>query len=90
MNYIINLLNKYGILESDLDYHLGACIDGAHIFIFSVSKVVGLRGAGADSLYQQRSSHFLDVPCLWRPGSHLVPWGFGMVVRRAVVLGILE
>jgi uncharacterized membrane protein YkgB len=22
MNYIINLLNKYGILESDLDYHL--------------------------------------------------------------------
>ena len=22
MNYIINLLNKYGILESDLDYHV--------------------------------------------------------------------
>src|SRR5260370_32178242 len=58
--------------------------------MLGVSKMVGVRGAGADSLYQQRPSDFLDVPCFRHPGSHLVPGGFGVVVRRTPILGILE
>ena len=48
--------------------------------------MVLVRGAGIDSLYQQRPSYFLDVPCFRHPGSQLVFGGFGMVVWRALVL----
>src|SRR5262249_35466997 len=52
--------------------------------------MVRVRGAGIDSLYQQRSAYFLDVPCFRRPWGHLVFGSFGMVVWRALVLRLLE
>ena len=65
-------------------------IDGDHLPVFRVSEVVRLRGVGVDSLYQQRASHLLDVSRVRHPRSQLVPGRLGMVVRSAVVPGILE
>src|SRR5262245_25368012 len=57
--------------------------------VFRVSEVVRLRGTGADSLYQQRPAALLDVPGVRRPGSELGARRVGVVVRPAVVPGIL-
>jgi hypothetical protein len=53
-------------------------------------EMVRLRGAGPDSLYQQRPADFLAVPRLRRPRSQLVSRRFRMAVRRPPLPGILE
>src|SRR5882724_6342396 len=65
-------------------------IDGDNLPLLPVSEVVGLRGADADSLHQQRPAHLLDVPGIRHPGRELVPRSFGVVVRRAHLHRLLE
>src|SRR5215510_11738200 len=57
--------------------------------VLRVSKMVRLRGAGADSLYQQRPAALLDVPGVRHPGSKLGARRVGVVVRPALSPGIL-
>src|SRR5262245_58932577 len=89
MRFITMLLSKAGLLEGDLDYHL---LRGSMVIIlsFRVSEVVGLRGADADSLHQQRPVHLLDVSSLRNPGRELVPRSFGVVVWRVDLHRLLE
>src|SRR5262249_53054141 len=67
-----------------------ARIDGDHLLVLRLSEMVGVRGAGADSVYQQRPAHFLDVSHVRHPPRELVPGSFGMADRRALAPGILE
>src|SRR5439155_5304514 len=62
-------------------------VDGRSLLVLRVSEVVRVRGAGADSLYQQRPADFLDVPRVRHPGSQLVARRVGVVVRPALVPG---
>ncbi len=45
---------------------------------------------GINSVHQQWSADFLDVPCFWRSGRLLVFGSCGMVFRCVAVRGILE
>src|SRR5258708_6281347 len=89
MKYLIKLCDRFRLLQSELDYHfLRASM--VLIFLFFGYQKWWEYEAQVNSLYQQRPSDFLDVPCFRHPGSHLVPGGFGVGVRRTSILGILE
>src|SRR5438132_13965054 len=64
-------------------------VDGRSLLVLRVPEVVRVRGPGADSLYQQRAADFLDVPRVRRPRSELVSRRVGLVVRSALVSGML-
>src|SRR5437667_3295280 len=64
-------------------------VDGPSLLVLRLPEVVRVRGAGADSLYQQRPADFLDVPHVRHPGRELVSRRVGVVIRRALVSGIL-
>src|SRR5262249_52893873 len=65
-------------------------LDGDHLLGLWLSEMVRVRGPGADSVHQQRPSHFLDVSCFRHPRCELVLGGCVMADRRAVVPGSLE
>ena len=90
MNYIIKLLNKSGILESDLDYHFIRASMVIIFFFFWIPKMVELRSAGTNPLHQQWPAYFLDVPCFRHQGRYIFLRGFGMDIWRTPVPGILE
>src|SRR5213596_2771729 len=64
-------------------------VDGRSLLVLRVPEMVRVRGAGADSLYQQRPADFLDVSRVRHPGRELGSGHVGVVIRRAVVPGIL-
>jgi hypothetical protein len=68
MNPLMDVLIKLGILKEDLDYHVPRAAM-VIIFFFFVSEMVGVRGAAAASLYQQRPPDFLVVSGFWCPRS---------------------
>jgi hypothetical protein len=90
MNALTSILIKFGLLKDDLDYHLLRASMVIIFLAFGYQKWVGVRGAGADSIYQQRPSHFLDVPRFRQPRRELVLRRFRMADRRAPVPGVLE
>ena len=72
IDLLISVLIKFGILKEDFDYHL---IRAAIVIIFVffwISKMVGIRGAGIDFIYQQRPADLLVVPGFWHPRHQLV------------------
>ena len=57
MSALMRLLTKSGVLEGDLDYHL---VRASMVILFALLRVpemVRLRGAGIDSVHQQRPFH---------------------------------
>src|SRR5262245_64353131 len=76
-----------------------ARLAGPSLPVFWVPEVVRLRGADADSLYQQRSAALLDVPGVRPPRSELgvgvSEWSFALLLflgfwhKRLGILGAL-
>src|SRR6476619_4058557 len=67
-----------------------ARFDGADLPGLRLPEMVRIRGAGPDSVYQQRAADLLDVPSFRRPRSQLVSRRFRMGVRHAAIPWILE
>ena len=88
MNSFVNILIKFGILKEDLDYHLIRASMVVIFLFFWVSEMVSIRGAGINSLHQQRLTYFLDVSGFRHPRGQLAFGVLGMVVSQALVLRI--
>ena len=76
MNALIQMLAKSGLLTQDLDYHLIRALDGPHIRAFRLPEMVRIRGAGPDSVYQQRPADLLAVSGLRYPRRPVGFWAF--------------
>ena len=90
MNYVINLLNKYGILESDLDYHLVRASMVLTFLFFGYQKWWNYEARALIPYISNGPLIFWMYPVFGIRGSHLLSRSLRMVLRRAVVLGILE
>ena len=61
MNALIRLLNKTGLLQSDVDYHLIRASMVLIFLLFGYQKWFEYEAQAADPLYQQRTAHFLAL-----------------------------
>ena len=89
MNSLVTFLNRSPLLREDLDYHLVRASMVIIFLFFGYQKWFEYEAQVLISVYQQRSSHLLDVSGVRRPRSQLVPGCFGMANLRPFVLGLL-
>ena len=64
MNYLIKLCDRLGILRSEIDYHVLRASMVLIFLFFGYQKWFRVRSAGARSVYQQPTTHRLDVSSL--------------------------
>jgi uncharacterized membrane protein YkgB len=90
MNWLINILNKLGLLKEDLDYHLIRASMVIIFLLFGYQKWFDYEAQALIPYISPRPSHFLDVSRFWHQRCHLFLGSRGIVVWGAFVRRILE